>query len=429
MVVLTGFIALFLLLFCGLPIAFGLALVGFFGFAFYSGFGASLAMAGQVLFDTTLSYDLSVLPLFILMGAFITQSRMSDELYAASNAFLGHRRGGLAMATVSACGGFSAVCGSSLATVATMSKVALPQMKRYGYADGFAAASVAAGGTLGVLIPPSVILVLYGIMTQTDIGALFAAGLIPGLLGIGLYFLAIQWVTYRNPAAGPPGERIQWRDRWRALGAVWAVLLLFVLVLGGIYGGVFTPTEAAGMGAAGAFLIALARGTLTWKTFLAALVETARTSAMMFMVLIGAMLFANFVNIARFPFLLADLATGFDLSPLVIILVIMMIYILLGCVLESLSMMLLTVPIFFPLVVGLGFDPVWFGIFVVVVIEIGLISPPLGLNAFIIKGMAPHISLGNIFSGLIPFIGADIVRILLLLFFPTIALFLPRLFH
>lgn len=429
MIVVFGFVILLALLFTGVPIAFSMALIGFVGFAVVASWEGSLAMTGQVVYDTMLSYELSVLPLFVLMGNFISRARMSNDIYAASHAFLGHRRGGLALATIAASGGFSAVCGSSLATVATMGKVAMPQMKQYGYSDKLAAGSVAAGGTLGVLIPPSVVLILYGIMTENDIGALFAAGLIPGLLGIVLYFVAVQLSIWRDPAAGPPGPRTPWPERWRALSRVWAVLGLFVLILGGIYGGVFTPTEAAGIGAFGAFVIALCRRALTGRVLFETLVESGRTSAMIFLVLIGAMLFANFINIARFPFALSDFVSDLNVGPIEVIIALTIIYILLGCVLESISMLLLTVPVFYPMVVAAGVDPIWFGVFVVVVIEIGLITPPVGMNAFVLKATAPNVTISDIFRGLAPFVMIDIVRIGLLIAFPVIVTFLPRLLY
>lgn len=429
MTVLIFFALLFALLFAGVPIAFGMVVVGVAGFAVFTSLDASLAMAGQVVYDTMQSYELSVLPLFILMGNFISQSRMSDDLYAAANAFLGHRRGGLAMATIAASGGFSAVCGSSLATVATMSKVALPQMERFGYSRSLAAGSVAAGGTLGILIPPSVVLILYGIITENDIGALFAGGLLPGVLGILLYCFAIQLVTWRNPTAGPRAERIPWGERLSALSRIWAVLALFLLILGGIYGGVFTPTEAAGIGAFGAFMIALFRRTLSWRLLLRILVDTGRTTAMIFMVLIGAMLFSNFINIAGFPQALSDFVSGLGWGPAYVIVALTLIYFVLGCLLESISMMLLTVPVFYPVILAAGIDPIWFGVFVVVVIEIGMITPPIGLNAFVIKATAPDIKISEVFVGLVPFVAVDLLRIVLLVVFPTIVLLLPRLFY
>jgi C4-dicarboxylate transporter DctM subunit len=427
MIVALSFIILFALLFAGVPIAFGMALVGLGGFAMYQGLPASLAMTGQILFDTSRSYELSVVPLFILMGNFISQSRLSEELYDASNAFLGHRRGGLAMATIGACAGFSAVCGSSIATAATMAKVALPSMKRLNYSDGLATASVAAGGTLGILIPPSVVLVLYGLITDNDIGKLFAAGLIPGILGAVLYIAAIRVVTAIDPASGPPGPVHSWGERVRALSHVWGVVALFVLVLGGIYAGIFTPTEAAGVGAFGAFMFALARRRLTLDGLFKAIVETGRTTAMMFFILIGALIFSNFMSVARTPFVLAEFIAALQLSPTLVIVVLLVTYVILGCFLESLSMMLLTVPVFYPLVINLGVDPIWFGVFVVVVIEISLITPPIGLNVFVIRGMAPDVQTTTIFRGIVAFIVADLVRVALLIIFPAIALFLPSL--
>ncbi len=432
---LIAFAILLLLVALRVPIAFAMGLVGFAGFGLTVGWSPSMAMAVNVTYETGLAYSLSVVPLFILMGNFVRQAGLSDELYAASYAFLGHRRGGLAMATVVACGGFSAVCGSSLATAATMSKVAMPPMRRFGYADSLAAGSIAAGGTLGILIPPSVILVIYGIMTESDIGRLFIAGVVPGILGILLYLVAVQVTVMLNPAAGPPGERLDWRARMRAVAGVWGVLVLFVLVIGGIYGGVFTPTEAGGIGAFGAFLFALLRRRLGWRDLVQILTESVRTTAMIFTILIGALIFSNYINVAGMPSQLGALVTSYDLSPLVVVLLIILIYVALGCVLESLSMILLTVPVFYPLVQGLDFgtmiDPdmvlIWFGIVIVVVTEISLITPPVGLNVFVLNGMLPDVRLATIFKGVTPFWIVDIVRLALLVLLPAISLWLPSL--
>jgi tripartite ATP-independent transporter DctM subunit len=423
--VLVGFVVLFLLLFLEVPIAYGLILVGVGGFAFLVGLEPALNIAGTIAADTVLNYNLSVLPLFVLMGNLVAHSRISQELYDASNAFVGHFRGGLAMATIAACGGFSAVCGSSLATAATMAKVAMPPMRKYGYDDGLAAASVAAGGTLGMLIPPSVLLVVYGLMTETDVGKLFIAGIVPGLLGILGYMLAVAMATRINPRLGPPGERVAWRARLRALRGVWGMLLLFLIVIGGIYFGLFTPTEAAGIGAFGAFVIALLRRTLDLRSLKSLFIETGRTSAMMFLILIGAILFSNFLNVARMPDILADLIRDLDVPPLGVIFVIVAIYVALGCILESFSMVLLTVPIFYPIVKALGFDLIWFGIIVVVVTEISLITPPIGLNVFVVKAMMPEVPVSRIFGALWPFIAVDVVRVTVLIFFPPLVLFLP----
>jgi tripartite ATP-independent transporter DctM subunit len=341
------------------------------------------------------------------------------------------------MATIVACGGFSAICGSSLATAATMSKVAMPEMRRFGYADQLATASIAAGGTLGILIPPSVILIIYGIMTEQSIDKLFLAGVVPGMLGIFLYLAAVRWVVWRNPTAGPAGDRIGWRERLSALGQVWAIGLLFVAILGGIYLGIYTVTEAAGIGAGGALLIALFRGQLSLGTLGDALIETVKTTAMLFSVLIGAQIFQRFVVRAGMPDDLLAFVTGFDVSPLAVIFLILLVYILLGCVFESLSMLLLTVPVFAPLVAELGLFPgyagpeaaevslIWFGIIVVVVTEISLITPPVGLNVFVLKGVLGDVATGTIFRGVTPFWIADLVRLSLLVLVPTLVLLLP----
>ncbi len=424
-IVALGFVILFVLLLVQVPIAFGMAIVGTFGSAYYIGLLPSIRSIGSTATDMVLQYDFSVLPLFILMGNFVARSGISQDLYEASNRWLGHFRGGLAMATVVACGGFSAVCGSSFATAATMSKVAMPPMRSFGYADSLAAGSIAAGGTLGILIPPSIALVFYGIMTETDIGQLFAAGIIPGILGILLYAGAVAVVTRINPKLGPPAEAAPWAERIRALRGVWGMLVLFLIVMGGIYVGWFTPTEAAGIGAMGAFVIALARRTLTWRVTIEILAESGRTTAMLMALLIGSLLFANFINLSRLPNVLADWFESAQMAPIWVVIMCVAIYIVLGCILESVSMMLLTVPVFYPVMQALGFDLVWFGIVVVVVIEISLITPPIGLNVFVLNAMLPDIKLTEIFRGVIPFVAADLVRIVLIVSIPGLSLFLP----
>lgn len=428
-----GFIAVFVLVLLRIPIAFAMGFVGMIGLIYETSYRAAISMVGRLIIDTAQDYGLSVIPLFILMGLFVNKGGISRELYRVSNAFLGHFRGGLAMATIVACGGFAAICGSSLATAATMAKVAMPEMRKYGYADGLSSASIAAGGTLGILIPPSVILVIYGLLTETSIGKLFIAGIVPGFLGVLFYLAAVRLTVMRNPAAGPAGTRATWGERLQALSHVWAVLLLFFLVIGGLYGALnfwplnlaFSPTEAAGMGAMGAFLIALARGNLNWRSIREVLGETALTTASLFAVLIGAWVFSNFVNLAGLPEGLLALVTSLDLGPWVVMILIILIYLGLGCIFESMSMLLLTVPIFFPLITSLGFEPVWFGIVVVVVIEISLITPPVGLNVFILKGVVGDVSTATIFRGVTPFWLMDILRLILLLAFPTLVLFLP----
>ncbi len=420
-----GLLALLALILAGVPIAFAMGLVGAGGLVLLMGPRGALSIVGQTLFDTGLSYTLSVVPLFILMGNLVTRAGLSSALYSACNAWLGSRRGGLAMATALACGGFSAVCGSSLATAATMGRVALPEMRRYRYDDGLAAGVIAAGGTLGILIPPSVILVLYGVTTQQSIADLFMAGIVPGLLGVLGYMAAVAVTCRLDPAAGPRGAATTLRQKLSASAGVAGILLLFLLVIGGIYAGVFTATEAAGVGAFGALLIALARRALTPKGLFEVLAETASTTTMMFAVLAGALVFAAFVNVAGLPAALTGFAGGLDLSPIQVLIGILAIYLLLGMVLESLSMVLLTVPIFAPIVADLGFDLVWFGILVVVMTEISLITPPVGLNVFVLKTVLPDVSLGTIFRGVVPFILADVVRLALLLAFPALALWLP----
>jgi len=422
-----GFAVLFALLLVGVPVGAGMAAVGIVGFALIVGWQAAFATVGEILFSTARSYELSVIPLFVLMGNLVARSNLSHELYDAAHAFLGHLRGGLAMATIVACTGFSAVCGSSLATAATMSRVAMPAMRRYGYADTLAAGSVAAGGTLGILIPPSAALILYGLITRADIGKLFIAGILPGLLGMACYLGAIAVQTRRNRELGPPGERSTGAVRLRALAKVWGVLALFVLVLGGLYFGVFTATEAAGVGASGAFLFALLRRKLTLAGMIDVLLESALTTAMLFFILFGALLFSNFMNVAGVPRLLAGWAGGLEIAPTLVVVAIMAIYVVLGCLLETISMMLLTVPIFFPVVSDMGVDLIWFGIVVVVAMEISLITPPIGLNVFVLNAMLPDIPLARIFRGVLPFVLADVVRLAILLAFPAIALTLPGL--
>jgi C4-dicarboxylate transporter, DctM subunit len=468
---LVGLLAMMVLAFARIPIALSMGIVGIIGYAYMRdwSWGAALATAQTKVYETGRNYTLSVVPLFILMGNFVTRAGMSQELFRAAYAFIGHLRGGLAMATIVACGGFGAICGSSIATAATFAKVAYPSMKRYGYSDQLSTGAIAAGGTLGILIPPSTIMVIYGILTGTNIGKLFAAGILPGLLAVLLLCLAVQYVTWRDPRAGPRGERLTWRERFAALeGVGWfaafgialllavqlgwlpgddaavlgaigvfalsliyrgvtSVIALFTLVMGGIYGGVFTATEGAGVGAMGALVLALARRALTWRTLYVALLESARTTSMLFLILIGALMFAEFVNITSMPKDLTDFVTRFQVNPILVVAVIMAIYVLLGTAMEELSMILLTVPVFFPLIVHLGLDPIWFGVLIVVVVEIGLISPPVGMNLFVLKTLLPQVSTGTVFRGVVPFVLTDCLRLAILIAFPVISLYLPSL--
>ncbi len=422
-----AFVAVIVLVLVRIPIAFSMALVGATGFVMMRGLDPAFSIIGEKARRGAENYELSVVPLFILMGVLVGRAGLSERLYAASNAFLGHLRGGLAMATVVACGGFSAICGSSLATAATMARVAMPSMRRYGYSDGLAAGAIAAGGTLGILIPPSVILVLYGIMARQDISLLFIAGLLPGIIGIVFYLGAIRVVVWWKPSLGPVAERTGWNQRLRALARVWGVAALFVLVIGGIYLGVFTPTEAGGIGAFGAFVFALASGNVTWQRLFSIFAETAATTAMLFFVLIGALIFADYINETDMPNQLAAMIQDMRIPPMLVLAVILLIYLGLGCVFESLSMLLLTVPVFVPIVSALGFDLIWFGIVIVVVTEISLITPPIGMNVFVLKGVLRDVSTITIFSGVTPFWVVDILRLMLIVLVPWLSLLLPSL--
>jgi tripartite ATP-independent transporter DctM subunit len=422
-----AFVALFALLFWGVPIGFAMGIVGVVGFSTVVGLEPALAMVGQIAVDNVANYNYSVVPLFVLMGALFAHSRMADELYAASYAFLGHRRGGLAMATIIACGGFSAVSGSSLACAATMTQVSVPMMRRYGYAPGFAAGTVAAGSTLDILIPPSIVMVIYAILTNVDLGKLMIAGFLPGALTVVCYILAIVAVTAIWPHLGPAGQRTPWPERFQALREVWPIVALFGTALGGIYFGVFTPTEAAGVGAFGAFVLTLLRRRLKFAFFVQVLIEAARTTSVIFFVVIGALIFANYITVSGASAALQSWVTSLQLAPTALIMALLGIYLLLGCILDASSMSVLTVPIFYPIVVQAGIDPIWFGIFVVIMVGIGMIHPPLGMLLFVVKALVPDMQTSKIFWGVLPFLAADAVRIALLILFPAIVLILPSL--
>ena len=424
---LLGFVAIFALALLRMPLAFSMGLVGVIGIGLTRGWMPALASTAQVVQETGFAYTLSVIPLFILMGNFVARAGLAHELFHAAYTFIGHRKGGLAHATIAACAGFGAICGSSIATAATMSKVAYPSMKKLGYSDALSTGVIASGGTLGIMIPPSTIMVIYGIVTETHIGKLFAAGVLPGILTAILLMVAVVLMTLRDPEHAPAGEKFTWKQRLEALRGIWGVLLLVIVVLGGIYGGVFTATEGAGMGAAGAFLFAWARKALTWDSLISILVESARTTAMLFTLLIAATVFANFVNFTTMPGDLKEWITHLGLSPVMVVGAMMVIYIILGTVMEELTMVLLTIPLFFPIVVQLGFDPVWFGVLIVMVIQIGLISPPVGMNLFVLNTLLPKVGLGTIFRGCWPFVVMQVVTLAILLFFPSISLYLPSL--
>ena len=424
---LIGFAGVFLLALLRVPLAFAMGAVGVLGLGLLRGFTPTLAGAAQVVYDTGFAYTLSVVPLFILMGNFVARAGLAHELFRAAFVFVGHKRGGLAHATVIACAGFGAICGSSIATAATMSKVAYPPMRKLGYADYLSTGVIASGGTLGIMIPPSTIMVIYGIVTETNIGKLFAAGVLPGLLCALLLMGGVAWIIARDPAAGPAGERTAWPERIKALREIWGVLLLVAVVLGGIYGGVFTATEGAGIGASGAFFFALARGTLTIKTLLEVLVESARTTAMLFTILIAATMFSNFVNFTSMPGDLKNGITQLGLPPLALIGAMLLVYVLLGTIMEELTMVLLTLPVFFPVVTALGFDPVWFGVLIVLVVQVGLISPPVGMNMFVMNALLKDVAMSQIFRGSAIFCVPLVIGLVLVLVFPQLALWLPGL--
>ena len=424
-VALVGFVALFGLMLLRVPVGMAMGLVGVGGFAYLSGSGPALKMVGQTSMRTVTDWNFAVVPLFLLMGSFATTSGMSRELFRAANGFLGHLRGGLGIATIAACGGFAAICGSSVATAATFSRVAYPEMRRYGYPQSFATGEIAAGGTLGIMIPPSTVFAVYGLITQQDIGKLFVAGIIPGIIAILMYMATITIIGYARPGFLPAGPRASWRERMEGMRDVWATLLLFAFVIGGIYGGLFTATEAAGMGAAGAFVIGVARRRLSRTDILRSLLEATRTTAAVFTVLIGAILFGYFLTITQTPQKVTEFLTGLGIGRYGVLALIMIMYLVLGCLMDALAMIILTVPIIFPVIVALGFDPIWFGVIIVMTVELGLIHPPVGMNIFVIKSVVEDVKISTIFYGVLPFIITDILRLILLIAFPILALWLP----
>ena len=419
-----GITALVVLTLLRVPLGAAMGLVGLAGYAAIDGWDRAFIVFGTTPFSLT-HYSFSVLPLFILMGTVATRSNMSHELFAAANAVFAGRRGALPMATIGACAGFSAISGSSLATAATFTQIAVPEMRRYGYHEQLATGSVAAAGTLGILIPPSVIMVIYALAAEESVPMLFAAGMIPGIL-LALLFLVTVFVISRvKPEWAPAGPLMPWSERVRAIAAMWKLFLLFGLAVGGIYGGWFSPTEAAGIAAFAAIVIAFATRQMTWRVLYDCVIETLHTTAMLMFIIVGAWVFAYFVVQTRLPTGLIDLIKYFDLAPWAVIMMILVFYIILGCVLDAVAIILVTVPVFLPVVIALGYDPVWYGILMVVVVEIGLITPPVGLNIFVIRAQMPDIELVTVFKAIMPFLVADIVLIALLLIFPQIALWLP----
>jgi len=424
---LLGFGLSFVLLFLRVPISTGLALTGFAGLCVLSGWTPALTTIGMAAQSVTMAYSLSVLPLFVLMGNLVAGAGISGNLFKAAQLFVGRQRGGVAMGTVLACAGFGAICGSSVATCATMARVAIPSMRRLGYHDRLTTATLASGATLGILIPPSIIMVVYGVNTQTHIGKLFAAGLVPGAIAVLLYIAAIKWTVWRDPAAAPMSSESNHSEKLQVLIGLWPVIVLFTLVMGGIYGGFFTTTEAAGIGAAGALLFALTHKGLGIRRIYSILVDSALVSAMMIAIVFGAAVFVEFINLTGIHRVLESVVTDSGLPPFGIVLIMIAIFFVAGALMEELSMILILVPIFFPVIIKLGYDPVWFGIIVVVACEIGLIAPPIGMNLFVIRSVAPEVPMNVILSGMMPFITVDLLRIVLLAAFPAITLWLPNL--
>jgi len=427
------FAFLLMLLALRVPIGISMLVTGAAGYVTMAGWDPLLSYLKTVAYGRYSIYDLSVVPLFLLMGSFASQGGLSKALFGAAASLIGHYRGGVAMAAVGACAGFGAICGSSLATAATMGQVALPELRRLNYSPALATATLAAGGTLGILIPPSVVLVIYAILAEQNIAKLFAAALVPGILAALGYMLVIALYCRLDPGSGPAGERTTLAARLRALVDVWPALAIFVVVIGGIYGGLFTPTEAASIGALGTGVIAVLKG-MRFKGLMDSLYATAEATAMIFLILLGADVLNVFLALTQMPAELASWVTGSGMPPLLVLFAIIVIYVLLGCVMDSLSMILLTIPIFLPIILGLefwGLDPtdkaIWFGVLALMVVEVGLITPPVGMNVYIINSLAKNVPMSATFRGIVPFLASDAVRVVLLVFFPTLTLFTVRL--
>jgi C4-dicarboxylate transporter DctM subunit len=422
-----GIIVLVVLLYSKMPVGFAMGFLGLIGFSYVVNFDAGLSLLARDVWDVFSSYNLTVIPLFVFMGQIAFHAGISRRLYDSAYVLLGHRRGGLAMTTVGACAAFSAICGSTNATAATMATVALPEMKRYGYDMGLATGTVAAAGSLGILIPPSVIFIVYGILTEQSIGKLFAAGILPGILLCLLFLLTIHFRVMKNPSLAPPGPKSSIRKKFRSFAGILEVLILFALVMGGIFFGLFTPTEAAAVGAFMTLLIAIIRRQLYWKAFIQSLADTTKISCMIMVIVTGAVIFGHFMAITRIPYLLADYVSSLPLPPHAIIGVIILVYLIGGCFMDALAMIMLTIPIFFPVVQSLGFDPIWFGVVIVLITEMGVITPPVGINVYVVFGVARDVPLEKIFRGVFPMLISLLVCNLLLILFPQIALWLPGL--
>ncbi len=422
-----GIIIMVLLMILGMPIAFTMILVGFVGFSYLTSIDGGLFLLSDSFYYQFSSYTMLVVPLFVLMGEIAFHSGISKRIYRTANAWLGFIPGGLAVATIGACAGFAAICGSSTATAATMGTVGLPEMRKNDYDPSFATGTVAAGGTLGILIPPSIVLIVYGIQTELSIGKLFIAGILPGILLSGLFTLVILAMCIINPSLGSPAPKSTFKDKLKSLSGTIEMILLFSLVIGGLLIGWFTPTEAAGIGAACAIAIGVVKRSLSWKGFKKALLNTTRTSSMVLLIVASAMIFSRFLTVSGLPQALASWVGGLDASPYVVLLCIMGIYMIGGCVMDPLSFLIITINIFFPMIIKAGFDPIWFGVIIVILLETGAITPPVGINVYVIKGIAQDIDLHTIFKGIFPFLGAMILGLIILIIFPDIVLYLPGL--
>ena len=424
-VAVIGFIALFTMMLLRVPVGMAMGLVGVTGFGYLVGFTPAMKLVGQTTMRTVTDYTFGVIPMFLLMGAFVQVSGISRELFRAANTYVGHWRGGLGIATIGACGAFAAISGSSVATAATFSAVAYPEMRRFNYPQSFATGVIAVGGTLGAMLPPSTVLVVYGIITEQDIGKLFIAGIVPGLLAIMLHMTTIFIIGRVRPNFLPQGPASTWRARLLATKDVWSPLLLFLFVIGGLYGGFFVPTEAGAVGAIGAFLIGVIRGKLDREGILQSLLQATRTAAAVFTVLIGALFFGRFLTITQTPQHVTEFFLNLGVGPYGVLALILAMYIVLGCLMDALAMIILTVPIVFPAIQALGFDPIWFGIIIVMTVELGLIHPPVGMNVFVIKSVIKDVSMSTIFLGVLPFVVTDLVRLVILVAVPKLATWLP----
>jgi tripartite ATP-independent transporter DctM subunit len=425
LIAILGFVFLFALMLLRVPVGMAMGLVGVIGYGYITGFGPALKLVGQTSMRTVTDYTFGVIPMFMLMGAFVSVSGVSKELFKAANAFIGHFKGGLGVATILACGGFAAICGSSVATAATFSTVAYPEMRRFGYPQSFSSGVIAAGGTLGAMLPPSTVLAVYAILTQQDIGKLFMAGIMPGFLAMLMYVLTIIFIVQIRPSWLPHKSTSTAKEKVEGLKSIWAPLLLFIFVIGGLYGGFFTPTEAGGVGATGAFLLGILRGKLNKSLIKEALLSATRTSAAVFTVLIGALLFGYFLTITQVPQRLTEILSNLGIGKFGILALIMLMYLILGCLMDAMAMIILTVPIIFPVIVQLGFDPIWFGVIIVMTVELGLIHPPVGMNVFVIKSVVKDVSFTTIFKGVLPFVVTDLIRLCILIALPEITLWLP----